>query len=462
MPFDAREILKSLSADGPAGNRWLKVNLHVHARGNDPAEIVAAARRAHVDIIAITDHQAFCTYGSVARAAETPGRTLTVLPGIEITSVEGVHLLGIFPQSFDDDAQKGFLGWLEITGSGSTKAASTRAVEDILRKVDSLSGVTIVPHPFTDDIGMFASASKMNMRERWLDSGFVHLVQIAETHRDRIRYVESDGDGNWVNRFVLATASPQQVEASRYCLAPFNRTDACRPDEIAAGCSWFRMSEPSILGLKQIACEPKTRIATEEPPRSSHAVVLGLRVTGGHRTDYLSTLQQLAERVTAGHGRRIRNRDEHLTRIVSSVTPLQLAEALDNNGPLNGQSLAELCGVTENTCEVLCGIADDIRLLNQLQTAETPDVPDIRVRRRGEDVFAEPPDVESGDLRSISLGVAEHGGTDHRIHAGAARDRLGKRVPEVAHEGPDGIPSGNQDRQCASLRLVAVQFQGRA
>lgn len=787
IPFDARETLKSLSADGPVGNRWLKVNLHVHARGNDPAEVVAAARRADVDIIAITDHQAFDGYAAVAGAAETPGRSLVVFPGIEMTSVEGVHLLGIFPKSFDDTAQKGLLGWLEITGSGSTKAASVRGVEAILQKVDSLSGVTVVPHPFTDDIGMLASASKMNMREKWLDSGFVHLLQVSETHRDRIRYVESDTAGNWVNRFVLSTASRQQVEASRYCLAPFNRSDAHQPDEVAVGCSWFRMSEASILGLKQVACEPKTRIAIEEPPHKSHAAVLGLRVTGGycdgefiqfndglncivgpnyagksaildfirfglgherrtepsarirllrrlygiltpggqvelflrlngqllyvkrgfnpnaygegdsltveeltdeilvysydpevhellpvesfdfplefyeqgrisrlrddvdrqlemldefagvddlktdrnavveglsrsadklgdlynqretlrtevvelpglqkeltekqkllpgeaeqhwanaeafvqsaealvesttdsavdvealfadevptydaesvvepaflekwrsvlaivlakvrksrddivvavdrlqaetqplreewqksreshdasvreqlakvgvespqeiidrvaelrrktrdiqtvkqpklaelrtqiedketarkilleqlkglqeniylqrkqkaaelsdqlkdliqiavkrggHKTDYLATLRQLAEEVTTGHGRRIRNRDEHLARIVSSVTPLQLAEALENDGRLNGQSLAEVCGVTENTCEILCEIAHDVRLLNRLQTTDTPDVPDIRVRRRGEEVFAD-------------------------------------------------------------------------
>src|SRR5438045_1993370 len=83
------EALKQLIAEGPAGNRWFKVNLHLHGEKNDPGEIVSLARAAGIDLIAITDHQSFGSYDAIAAAASaTSGRLLTVLPGIEITSLE--------------------------------------------------------------------------------------------------------------------------------------------------------------------------------------------------------------------------------------------------------------------------------------------------------------------------------------------------------------------------------------
>jgi DNA repair ATPase RecN len=65
-------------------------------------------------------------------------------------------------------------------------------------------------------------------------------------------------------------------------LAPFNRSDAHKATEIADGCSWFRMAEPSIEGLKQVACEPKTRIALTTPPPVPNNAILGMRVSGGY------------------------------------------------------------------------------------------------------------------------------------------------------------------------------------
>src|SRR5947209_18010145 len=85
--------LKQFRLTGPSGNRWFKVNLHVHAEGNKPSEIVQQARAAEIDLLAITDHQAFTDYDAVAAAASTPGRTVVVLPGIEITSLDSVQVL---------------------------------------------------------------------------------------------------------------------------------------------------------------------------------------------------------------------------------------------------------------------------------------------------------------------------------------------------------------------------------
>jgi ABC-type cobalamin/Fe3+-siderophores transport system ATPase subunit len=276
------QILRELIEAKPAGNRWCKVNLHVHGQGSDPAEIVRQARAAEIDLLAITDHQSFSCCDAVIAASKTDGRSLVVLPGIEITAHEGVHLLCIFPQTFDSNARTFLLGWLEIPGDGKTHVASKRVVGDIFDKVDDLGGIIVVPHPYSAGIGLLDGARKMSTKEDWLASGHVRLVQMPD---DAVRHVGHDSNGNWINRYVLASCQERHIEASTYCLAPFNRSDAHKAEEVKDGCSWFRMHELSVEGLKQVGCEPKTRIARIAPAAATHDCILGVRISGGYCDD---------------------------------------------------------------------------------------------------------------------------------------------------------------------------------
>ena len=96
-----------------------------------------------------------------------------------------------------------------------------------------------------------------------------------QIHENDVTFLGHDENGNWVNRFVLGAAQKQNIEVSSYCLAPFNRSDAHKPEELKEGCSWFRMQEFSVEGLKQVACEPPsadlpqraTRTASRSDPR---------------------------------------------------------------------------------------------------------------------------------------------------------------------------------------------------
>lgn len=203
------ELLKGLADGQLVGNRWFKVNLHVHGEGNDPVEIIRQARLAEIDLLAVTDHQSFSSCASIASAAKNAGRAVTVLPGIEITSHEGVHVLGIFPEQYGLEEQTLLLGWLELTGSGDTKIASSKNLLDIFEKVRENGGVIAVPHPFTQGIGMLDSARKLNTKIDWLESGHVGLIQIPD---DKVQYVAWDDENNWINRYVLASANPDQIK----------------------------------------------------------------------------------------------------------------------------------------------------------------------------------------------------------------------------------------------------------
>jgi 3',5'-nucleoside bisphosphate phosphatase len=60
-----------------------------------PAALVDAAVRAGLDSVAVCDHNSVENAGAVQRAALSAG--LSVIPGIEITSAEEVHIVGLLP-----------------------------------------------------------------------------------------------------------------------------------------------------------------------------------------------------------------------------------------------------------------------------------------------------------------------------------------------------------------------------
>jgi hypothetical protein len=106
------------------------------------------------------------------------------------------------------------------------------------------------------------------------------------------------------------------------------------------------------------------------------------------RTAYQKELNELCSKVVSQH-RQIKGREGQLNQIVKAILPLDLAQALRQRGKVQKSdgsftTLQELCGITENTQNVLCSIADNIEYLNRLQTVPVPDVPEILVRRRGE------------------------------------------------------------------------------
>ncbi len=78
-----------------------RAELHVHTVVSPCAEvemipplIVQQALDNHIDLIAITDHNSTANVGAVMKAAQGTG--LTVLPGMELQTVEEVHSLCLF------------------------------------------------------------------------------------------------------------------------------------------------------------------------------------------------------------------------------------------------------------------------------------------------------------------------------------------------------------------------------
>lgn len=92
----------------------MRIDLHTHSVVSDgtqtPAEVIGAAARAGLDVVALTDHDSTAGLAEAAQAAQTLG--LEFVPGIEISCKDGpvsIHMLAYWPE-LGDEGLRGTLG----------------------------------------------------------------------------------------------------------------------------------------------------------------------------------------------------------------------------------------------------------------------------------------------------------------------------------------------------------------
>ena len=165
--------------------RYLLADLHVHTVLSPCAEvemipplIVRRARELGLEMIAITDHNAAHNAAAVIEAAAGSG--LTVLPGMEVTSREEVHLVCLFdrldqvlawqsqvlaalPERENDEDTFGAQFVVDATGDylGMEKqllaAATAYPAEEITTRVRALGGIVLAAHVDRPSFSLFAN-----------------------------------------------------------------------------------------------------------------------------------------------------------------------------------------------------------------------------------------------------------------------------------------------------------------
>lgn len=163
--------------------KTLRADLHVHTVLSPCAEvemipplIVREALEQHIDIIAITDHNASANVKAVQQAADGTG--LTVLPGMEVQTHEDVHLLCLFasladletwqhdvdlalPDSLNQPEHFGEQFVVDASGEfirsePQLLLTSTKfSIEEVLGKVNHLHGIVIPAHVNRSAFGLF-------------------------------------------------------------------------------------------------------------------------------------------------------------------------------------------------------------------------------------------------------------------------------------------------------------------
>jgi PHP family Zn ribbon phosphoesterase len=230
------------------GTRMLelyRMDLHVHTclspcadNGMVPPAIVAAAVRAGLQAIGVCDHNSAANAAAVQSAAR--GRDLAVLPGLEVTSREEVHLLTFFENAEELAA---FAGLVSAHLSGTNE-----------------------PSLFGEQIVVDERGEPLELEERLLagatDLGAAELAEAAHRQRGLVIAAHIDREAFSVVSqlgFIPRELGLDAVELSVHAGAegPYRRhgypivrsSDAHFPEEVGRASSLFRLAEPTVSEL---------------------------------------------------------------------------------------------------------------------------------------------------------------------------------------------------------------------
>jgi predicted metal-dependent phosphoesterase TrpH len=139
----------------------MKIDLHTHTCHSFDCQtgvedLIRAAEEAGLDAVAITDHDNMSAYGLAGDIA----RRVTVIPGIEITTRTGTHLIGLFLED-------------EIV---------SRDIFNVLDEIHEQGGLVMVPHPFRQPGGLLYGRDKSQVYSGQDISrilGSIDLIEIA-------------------------------------------------------------------------------------------------------------------------------------------------------------------------------------------------------------------------------------------------------------------------------------------
>ena len=195
-----------------------------------PPLIVQAALELHIDIIAITDHNASANVSAVQKAAQ--GTTLKVLPGMEIQTHEDVHLLCLFEnlteleswqaqvnESLPDTLNRAeFFGEQFVVDEQGEYIrteprmllSSTRfSIDDVFERVNALGGLVIPAHVERTTYGLFPTLGLLS--DQWPILGF-EISRHTTPEQARMSFPSigsypliQNGDVHRLNEFIGST-----------------------------------------------------------------------------------------------------------------------------------------------------------------------------------------------------------------------------------------------------------------
>jgi len=222
--------------------RVLHADLHIHTclspcaeTGMSPFTVARLARQRGLDVIAICDHNSAENVTAVRTAARPIG--LAVIGGMEITSQEEVHVLGLFPED------------------GSLAAAQAVVYEHLAGE---------------NDPDMFGEQLVMNEQDEVIKSNHKLLIGATDlTLEDVVQTIHELGGlaiASHVDRPSFSVISqlgfiPQslgldavescsdRVSASPEGLPMISSSDAHRPGQIGTRCTRFLIDDPTIAEI---------------------------------------------------------------------------------------------------------------------------------------------------------------------------------------------------------------------
>ena len=270
----------------------LQVNLHPD--GDTPshaAAIVAKAVELGVSVLAVSGSSGVAAFRTAAA-----GQGITLFPGFELTSAEGIHVLCIYPPDTDEGQLEQYLGQLGVDRFASSADPSSVSFENVLTRVRVQGGVAIAAHA-TPDGGLFSILSPQAWRSE--DLLAVRIPGPVEELPEDTRRILENRSADY--RRVHLAGDKQSVAV----INAKDVTTAADLEHPAATCR-IKMSEVSIEGLRQAFLDPDSRIRLNrqdgESEAEAHTELMSLAWEGGFLDGASISLNPNLNVLVGGHG----------------------------------------------------------------------------------------------------------------------------------------------------------------
>jgi energy-coupling factor transporter ATP-binding protein EcfA2 len=208
--------------------------------------MVKACIENDIKIVAITDHFKFDSSITLAESFRANG--ITVFPGFEANSSEGVHILCLFSPETTVSDMNNLIGACDIPNLKTLSPLSNKTCEQLLKLVQDRGGIAITAH-VTSNAGLLKRLSGTTRVNAWKS-----VYHLAAAIPASIKDVPDD---------YLQICNNKDPEYKRdRPIAFVNAADVSKPDDFQKTSSTclVKMTDVSIEGLKQAFLDSEGRI----------------------------------------------------------------------------------------------------------------------------------------------------------------------------------------------------------
>ena len=239
------------------------------------AELVNRASELQISVFAVTDHNSVRDVDSFRAAAQ--GTDITVLPGFEVESTDGIHVLCIYDTDTDTAQLERYLGKLGILKPEPSREPCGSDFARILSTVSSQGGIAIAAHA-TGAKGLFQALQKSARARAWKNEKLL-AIQIPASIDDL-----DEGERSIIRNEVPEYARGYKA-GQRQAIAVVNAKDVAGSDDLddERATTLIKFAgRPSVEGLRQAFLDPDSRIRlnSDDTPEE-HSELVALTWIGG-------------------------------------------------------------------------------------------------------------------------------------------------------------------------------------
>ena len=242
------------------GARWWRCDFHLHTPaspdfdegpGITAERWVASVVEAGLEAVAVTDHNTGGWIDKVRRAAARLEGGPVIFPGVELTVEPRVHLLFLFDPQHDASSVAALLGQCGITGRqmGQPGACARCSVVEALNWGAQHGALCIAAHA-DDAKGVLRQVDPGQALMRIVTHEHLAAAEVRDLDAPSLAYLDNSKDG------YRRALGPLPLVAF---------SDGHGVADIGQRCTWFKMTRPSLEGLRLALQDGAVELSDHRP-----------------------------------------------------------------------------------------------------------------------------------------------------------------------------------------------------